>query len=231
MSTQQAAAASKFPREEALLVASLLALTGGYLEAYTWIVHRVFANAQTANLVFLWVYVTSGEPAKALHYVEPLLAFVLGVIMASYLRKCVPRMASEISILIEIVLLFIIAILHNHVQELAGTLGISFVAALQTASFPRVEGMAYSSVMATSNFRQTVEGLFAAFAGSNEARPLRRPYVFGTMCVAFGVGAAIGAFVTELTRAYSLAIPVALLAVVLLRCEQGMLAKSDEKSD
>ena len=65
MSTQQVTAAS-FPREEALQIAGLLALTGGYLDAYTWIVHRVFANAQTANLVFLWVYVTSGELAKAL---------------------------------------------------------------------------------------------------------------------------------------------------------------------
>jgi len=226
LSTQKAAA-SIFPREEGLLVATLLALTGGYLEAYTWIVHRLFANAQTANLIFLWVYVTSGDLAKALHYVEPLLAFMLGVVMASYLRKFVPRMASEISILIEIVFLFIVAILHNRVPELAGTLGIAFVAALQTASFPRLEGMAYSSVMATSNFRQTVEGLFAAFAGTSEVRPLRRPYVFGTMCVAFGVGAALGAFVTELTRAYSLAIPVALLAVVLLRCEQGIFASSD----
>jgi uncharacterized membrane protein YoaK (UPF0700 family) len=221
VSTQQAAAASVFPREEALLVASLLALTGGYLEAYTWIVHRVFANAQTANLIFLWVYVTGGELTKALHYVEPLLAFMLGVVMASYLRKSMPRRASEVSILIEIIFLFVVAVLHNRVPELAGTLGISFVAALQTASFPRVEGMAYSSVMATSNFRQTIEGLFAAFAGNPGERPLRRPYVFATMCVAFGVGAAIGVVVTELTRDYSLALPVALLIAALLRCEQA----------
>jgi uncharacterized membrane protein YoaK (UPF0700 family) len=223
----QKASASIFPREEALLVAGLLALTGGYLEAYTWIVHRVFANAQTANLIFLWVYVTSGELAKAARYVEPLAAFVLGVIMASCLRKFVPRRASELSILIEIIFLFIVAILHNRLPDLAGTLGIAFVAALQTASFPRVEGMAYSSVMATSNFRQTIEGLFAAFAGGSGDRPLRRPYVFGMLCIAFGGGAALGALITEWTRAYSLAIPVVLLAVALLRCEEGMFASAE----
>jgi uncharacterized membrane protein YoaK (UPF0700 family) len=63
VSIPQAAAVS-FPREEALLIASLLALTGGYLDAYTWIVHRAFANAQTANLVFLWLYLTGGEWGK-----------------------------------------------------------------------------------------------------------------------------------------------------------------------
>lgn len=223
MSTQQAAAVS-VPREEALLIASLLALIGGYLDAYTWIVHRAFANAQTANLVFLWVYATSGEWDKALHYIPPLFAFVLGIIMASYLRRFAPDKAPEISILTEIVFLFIVAILHNRLPLIAGTLGLSFVAAFQTASFPKVEGWNYSSVMATSNFRYTVESLFAAFAGSSEARPFRRPYVFGAMCIAFGVGAAIGAVMTEATRAYSLAIPVTLLVIVLVLCEINQTA-------
>jgi hypothetical protein len=35
------------------------------------------------------------------------------------------------------------------------------------------------------------------------------------MCIAFGMGAAIGAGMTEVTRAYSLAIPVTLLMIVL----------------
>jgi len=219
------AAAASFPSDETLRIASLLAFGGGYLEAYTWIVHNVFANAQTANLVFLWVYITGAEWAKALHYVPPLVAFTLGVIMASWLRWVAPQRASRISSLIEIVFLFIVAILHNRLPELAGTLGISFVAALQTASFPKVEGWNYSSVMATSNFRYTIEGLFTAFAGSAEARAFRRPYVFGMMCIAFGAGAAVGAFVTEeVTRAYSLAVPVALLMIVLLLCERKAVA-------
>lgn len=220
VSAQQAAEAT-FPREETLLIACLLALTGGYLEAYTWIVHRVFANAQTANLVFLWVYMTTGEWKEADRFVLPLLAFVVGVVLACWLRWCAPQRAARTSLLIEIVFLFIVAILHNRVPDVAGTLGISLVAAFQNVSFPRVEGLAYSSVMATSNFRQTIEGLFATFAGGREPGVLRRPYVFGAMCIAFGAGAAIGAVVTEKTRAYSLAIPVILLAIVLLRCGTG----------
>ena len=50
MSLQQVARAS-LPRGEALYIAAMLAFTGGYLEAYAWIVHRVFANAQSAKLV------------------------------------------------------------------------------------------------------------------------------------------------------------------------------------
>lgn len=218
MSVQQVSVAS-FPRDEALQIAGLLAFVGGYLEAYTWIIHHVFANAQGANLVFLWVYMTSGEWEMATRYVPPLLAFAAGVILACWLRWIAPHRAAQISTLTEIAFLFIVAILHNRLPEVAGTLGLSLVAAFQTVSFPRVEGMNYSSVMVTSNFRQAIEGLFAALAGSALARPLRRSYVFGAMCIAFGVGAALGAFATKVTPAFSLVVPVTSLLIVLLLCE------------
>ena len=216
----QEAAAVSVPRDETLQIASMLAFIGGYLEAYTWIVHRVFANAQGANLVFLCVYATGGEWERAVRYIPPLLAFVVGVVLAGWLRRALPQEAARLSNLIEIVFLFFVAIVHNRLPELAGTLGLSLVAAFQTVSFPRVEGWSYNSAMVTSNFRQAIEGMFAAFAGSTEPRSFRRSYVFGMMCIAFGLGAAAGAFATELRRAYSLAIPVLLLVIVLLLCEQ-----------
>lgn len=212
---------ARLTREETLQIAVMLAAVGGYLDAYTWIMHRVFANAQTANLVFLWVYATAGEWQKALYYVPPLIAFCLGVIMASYLRLLAGSAASRISILFEIVFLFVVAVLHNRVPELAGTLGISFVAAMQTASFPKVEEWTYSSVMATSNFRHSIEGLFAALAMPSAVNRFRRPWVFGNICIAFGIGAALGAFVTKELPSFSLAIPVTVLLAVLLRCELG----------
>jgi uncharacterized membrane protein YoaK (UPF0700 family) len=204
------------PRDEALYVATILAFTGGYLEAYAWIAHRVFANAQGANLVFLWVYLTTGEWGKAAHYIPPLLAFTAGVAMACWLRWAVPMRAARIGLLVEIVFLFGVAIVHNRLPAFAGTLGISVVAAFQTVSFPRVEGWTYNSAMVTSNLRQTVEGLFAAFSGDAKEKPFRRPYVFGTLCIAFGTGAAFSAVVTEMWQRYSLIIPITLLLAVAL---------------
>lgn len=162
---------------------------------------------------------TGGQWERAVRYLPPLFAFILGVILACGLRRYAPKRAARISVLTEIVFLFIVAILHNRLPNIAGTLGLSLVAAFQTVSFPRMEGLSYNSVMVTSNFRQTIEGLFAALAGSTEARPFCRPYLFGAMCIAFGVGAAAGAFATEATRNYSLVIPVMLLVLVLVHCE------------
>ncbi|MFL6816166.1 MAG: YoaK family protein [Bradyrhizobium sp.] len=210
----------RFPREEALPVATLLAFAGGYLDAYTWITHRVFANAQTANMLFLWIHAMAGEWVKALHYVPSLAAFAFGVVMASWLRRVAGANAGPISLLIEIAFLILVAVLHNRLPDVAGTLGISFVAAMQAASFPRVESWAYSSVMATTNLRQTIEGLFIVVSGSPEPRPFRRPSVFGAICASFGLGAALGAYVTLQVPALTLGIPVALLLIALLMCEE-----------
>ena len=112
------------------------------------------------------------------------------------------------------------AVLHNRLPDVAGTLGISFVAAMQAASFPRVESWAYSSVMATTNLRQTIEGLFIAVTGSADPHRFRRPGVFAIVVGAFGVGAVASAYVTVQVPSLTLGIPVAFLLMALLRCEQ-----------
>src|SRR5437763_15837674 len=140
------------------------------------------ANAQTANLVLLWVYASIGEWARALHFVPPMAAFAIGVLIAAWLRRAAGERASAISTLIEILLLVAVGVLHNRLPELAGTLGISFVAAMQTAVFTRVEGVPYSSVMITGNLRQTIEGAFAALSAGG---PLRRSGICAAICVTF----------------------------------------------
>jgi uncharacterized membrane protein YoaK (UPF0700 family) len=216
MSTMDTAVASSIRRDETVPIALLLAFAGGYLDAYTWIIHGVMANAQTANLVLLWVYGSIGDWAKALHFVPPILAFAVGIVVASWLRRVTGKRASAISTLVEILLLVAIAVLHNRLPDLAGTLGISFVAAVQSAVFTRVEGVLYSSVMITGNMRQAIEGLFAAASGNGTLRP---PGIFATLCVTFGLGAAVGAFATKQIPNLALGIPVIALLVVLLLCE------------
>lgn len=216
MSTADIAAASSTRRDETVPVALLLAFAGGYLDAYTWIVHGVMANTQTANLVLLWVYASIGDGAQALHFIPPMAAFAIGVLTAAWLRRAAGQRASAISTLIEILLLVAVGVLHNRLPELAGTLGISFVAAMQTAVFTRVEGVAYSSVMITGNLRQAIEGVFAALSAHGS---LRRSGIFTALCAMFGLGAAVGAFATKQIPDLALGVPVIALLIVLLLCE------------
>lgn len=215
MSSTQTASAS-LRRDETVPISLLLAFVGGYLDAYTWIIHGVMANAQTANLVLLWVHGSTGNWDDALHFVPPILAFAVGILLVSWLRGAAGGRTSTISTLLEILLLVTIGILHNRLPDLAGTLGISFVAAMQTAVFTKIDGVAYNSVMITGNMRQAIEGLYMALSGGG---PLRRSGIFAALCLAFGLGAAIGAFATKGIPDLALGIPVTVLLVVLLRCE------------
>jgi uncharacterized membrane protein YoaK (UPF0700 family) len=217
MSSLGIAASPPIRRDETVQISLLLAFAGGYLDAYTWIIHDVMANAQTANLVLLWVHGSVGEWDRAVQFVPPMAAFMVGIVIAAWLRRSTGDRASAISTLIEIVLLVAVGILHNRLPDLAGTLGISFVAAMQTATFTKVEGVAYSSVMITGNMRQAIEGVFAVVSG--QLGSLRRPGIFAALCVAFGTGAAVGAYATKVIPDLALGLPVVALLIVLLRCE------------
>jgi uncharacterized membrane protein YoaK (UPF0700 family) len=221
MSSLDVALRPSLRREETVSVALLLAFAGGYIDAYTWIIHGVMANAQTANLVLLWVYGMAGDWARAVQFVPPILAFAVGIVIAAWLRRAAGDRASAISTLVEILLLIAIGILHNRMPEVAGTLGISLVAAMQTAIFTKVEGATYSTVMITGNMRQAIENIFAVASGGAPFGTLRRSGIFTAVCLTFGLGAAVGAFATKSVPDLALGIPVIALLIVLLRCEAG----------
>ena len=65
MSSLNLAAGRSVARNETIGIVLLLAFAGGYIDAYTWIIHGVMANAQTSNLIFLWV-ATKNVPNLAL---------------------------------------------------------------------------------------------------------------------------------------------------------------------
>src|SRR6266481_8195737 len=99
MSSLDIAASPPIRCDKAVHIALLLAFAGGYIDAYTWISHGVMANAQTANLVLLWVYGTVGDWERALHFVPPIAAFMVGVVIAAWLRRSTGDRASAISTL------------------------------------------------------------------------------------------------------------------------------------
>ena len=73
---------------EALRVGLVLALAGGYLDAYTYLCRGgVFANAETRNMVLLGVKLAAGDWAGAAKYLPPIFAFFLGVLAAEAIRR------------------------------------------------------------------------------------------------------------------------------------------------
>ena len=70
---------------EAFRTVMFLSASGGLQDAYTYIGRgKVFANAQTGNIVLMSQAAFNGDLARVLHYLIPLLSFALGVAAAGH---------------------------------------------------------------------------------------------------------------------------------------------------
>ena len=73
---------------ESFLTAVFLSLSGGLQDAYTYLFRgKVFANAQTGNIVLLSANLMDGNWERVLHYLVPLCAFALGVLTAEKMQE------------------------------------------------------------------------------------------------------------------------------------------------
>ena len=96
---------------DAFRTALFIILSGGYQDAYTYCCRgKVFANAQTGNIVLMSVNLFDGDLQKAVRYVIPLLAFLAGIIAAESVHHRFKNIEKihwrQIVILCEIIMLF-----------------------------------------------------------------------------------------------------------------------------
>ena len=188
---------------------------------YTWITHRMLANAQTANMLFLWIHAMAGEWAKALHYVPSLAAFVVGVVMACVASPPCRRQRRADQLPDRNRL----SRSRRHSAQpacpiLQERLAFPWSRRCRPRASPRVEAWTYSSVMATANLRQTIEGAFSLVAGDRQIGLLRTSSMLhGRLRCIRGRVRPRGAYVTVRMPALTLGIPVTVLLIALLRCE------------
>ena len=77
---------------EKLWIFAVMIAVGGFLGAYTYVQKGgVFCNAQTANFVLMAVQLGQGNWRKALYYLLPASAYLLGTIISEFLPKHINR--------------------------------------------------------------------------------------------------------------------------------------------
>lgn len=205
------AAANVEAPEQSLAVACLLTMSGGFLDAFTWLsLGGVFANSQTGNVVFLGMKVALGNWHEAAHHVPPILAFLAGAWVASRMKAPLLCLTGEIVALAIVMLLLLV---HRLPSPFA-IIGMSFGVALQTASFRQVERWKYLSVTVTGNFLRAVEQL----TSMNDPETAHGARTMLTVCLMFLLGAIAGGFVTVRLGASSLIVPLGLLVSALWLC-------------
>ena len=152
---------------ESFLTAVFLSLSGGLQDAYTYFFRgKVYANAQTGNIVLLSHSLFSRQWATALSYLVPLLAFAGGILAAEFTRIKLQHTRvlhwRQIIVLAEILLLFVVGFFPQELNLLANAF-VSFSCAMQVQTFRKVNGYGYASTMCIGNMRSGTEALCVYF--------------------------------------------------------------------
>ena len=180
---------------ESFLTAVFLSLSGGLQDAYTYLFRgKVFANAQTGNIVLLSANIMDGRWDKVLHYLVPLCAFALGVLAAEKMREHFQAMQRlhwrQLVVLGEVLLLFAVGFLPQSQNLLANAI-VSFSCAMQVQAFRKVNGYAFASTMCIGNLRSGMESL-CAYGKTKDKKILRKSGNYFGIIFLFAVGAALG---------------------------------------
>ena len=175
--------------------ALFLILSGGFQDAYTYCNRgRVFANAQTGNIVLMSTHLFEGQWGEAVKYLIPLAAFILGTVASEWmhirLKGCRRLHWRQTVLLLEMGILLAVPFLPHGLDPLANGL-VSFVCALQLQAFHKIRGHAYASTMCIGNMRSGTEALCAYFREKDKEILWKALTYFGVILV-FGIGAGLG---------------------------------------
>ena len=201
---------------EAFCTAMFLSLSGGLQDVYTYLFRgKVFANAQTGNIVLLSANLMDGNWERVLHYLVPLCAFALGVLTAEKMRERFREMRTlhwrQLVVLCEIVMLFVVGFFPQEWNLMANAL-VSFACAMQVQTFRKVNGYAFASTMCIGNMRSGMDSLCSWVLNRNPAALKKSLYYWGIILL-FALGAGLGSLTLDLCGAKAIWFSCLLLAV------------------
>jgi uncharacterized membrane protein YoaK (UPF0700 family) len=207
-------------RARSLWFALLLTLANGFLDAHTYLARGgVFANVQTANVIFFAIDGSERKWAAALAHLWPLLAFIAGVTLASHIKsgrieRIVPH-PLRWTMAIQAVVLAIIGYVPASVPHSYVTVPISFLAAMQIGLFRNIGELVYLPVATTGNLMRFVEAGYEGYVAkkAEAQRPFR---VYSSLTLAFACGAFIGAMASLAWGVHAVWLPAGFLAVTLV---------------
>ncbi|PAV13500.1 hypothetical protein ASJ81_17540 [Methanosarcina spelaei] len=222
---------------ESVELGILLAIVGGFLDAYTFVGRGgVFANAQTGNVVLMGIEAATGEWRQAVLHAVPVLAFMVGVVVAEIIKKPSMRLFikdSERAVLIlETVVLFIVGFIPYTSPSIIVTVVVSFVSSVQISSFRKLVGSTYSTTMVTGNLRSATQEAYIAFTKKDD-ESARRTIRYSTINLSFLAGAILGGLLTSFIGVKAVWIPVIVLicSIILFNSERKDMNANIEIQD
>lgn len=215
---------------DTVIVMALLTISGGLQDAYSYFIRgKVFANAQTGNVVFMSEHIFLGQWQSFFKYLIPLLAFMAGVFVATKIRSRYQMHNifhwRQRIVLIEVILLFIVGMLPctEQINFIANAMT-SFACAMQVQSFRKVNGFPYASTMCIGNMRRGISALSVYIETGDDSFLHQTAHYLGVILL-FAFGAGLGGGLAHIIGVKMIWISCILLSFTLLL----MFVKNEEE--
>lgn len=178
---------------ESIRLGIILALSGGFMDAYSYIQRgQVFANAQTGNMLLFGVNLSEGHYQAMLSYLFPVLAFAAGIALADTVRVREANLLHwrQIAVLAEALILIVVSFIPTTMNLPANALT-SFACGIQVESFRKIHGRGIATTMCIGNLRSGTENLHH-YVHTKERKYLDSSLLYYGIIVSFIIGAVIG---------------------------------------
>lgn len=187
---------NKISKMESFFVCITLAVVGGFLESFTYILKGgVFCNAQTGNFAMLAIYFASKEYAQAAYYIMPIFAYIIGISCTIYIPKWLSKINGihweTIFVFCEIVILFLLAFLPDTTPNGVTNVPVSFICAMQYNTFRKSNGIPLATTFCTNNLRQAVIHFCTGVNEKSRESKIKSLY-YVSVILFFVIGAAVG---------------------------------------
>lgn len=182
-------------RSDSFVVGALLSFSGGLQDSYTFNIRdRVFANAQTGNVVLMSQNFMMGNWSDGLGHLFAIIAFVTGVFLSDYIEGKFKYNNKihwrQIVLIIEFLILFVVGFIPLGCNIVANA-SVSFACAMQVHSFRRLRTNSYASTMCIGNLKNGTSYM-ARYIRNRSIKDLIFSVQYYSIIVIFAVGAGIG---------------------------------------
>lgn len=204
---------------ESIMVGILLALSGGFMDAYSYINRgKVFANAETGNIILMTLKICEGKFLESVNYIIPILSFAIGVAICEIIKHRKEKINiihwRQIIVVFEIAAFVFVAFLPQDMNQIANSI-ISMISGVQFATFPKVRGTAMATTMCTGNLKAGTQNMYRGIKTGDKSALEKGLYYYVCIFV-FIIGTMVGYLFVKLWAEKAILLAAVAMLIIFL---------------
>lgn len=200
------------------LIAILLAITSGGIDAYTFIEQGgVFAGLQTGNSILFGISLANHDFDQSLKYIFSIIFFALGIVIIKVMQRKLDSINTRKVIIMfyEIVVIMLVGLLVKDTSSVLIVGLLSLVSAAQLQEFKLLKGNPFNPLMMTGNISKIANNAYLALVDHDKKA---KSLLIDTIMVitSFILGTFIMGIVDHYLNAYSVLVLIIPLSLVII---------------